>query len=108
MGFSHLREHKFRHNFLDTLDPMCNCRTNAIESTEHFLLHCPSFSSSRKDLFDSLQAKNIPVLPYKDSFLVRIFLYGDIIFDDNTNREIIKSVIAYLIDTDRFNVSLFS
>ena len=27
VGFSHLREHKFRHNFSDTLDPFCSCRT---------------------------------------------------------------------------------
>ena len=40
VGFSHLREQKFRYGFLDTIDPFCNCRTNSIETTEHFLLHC--------------------------------------------------------------------
>ena len=25
LGFSHLREHKFRHNFADTLNPLCSC-----------------------------------------------------------------------------------
>ena len=25
VGFSHLKEHKFRHNFQDSIDPMCNC-----------------------------------------------------------------------------------
>ena len=25
LDFSHLREHKFRHNFRDTLNPMCAC-----------------------------------------------------------------------------------
>ena len=24
LGFSHLREHKFRHNFADTLNPLCS------------------------------------------------------------------------------------
>ena len=23
LGYSHLREHKFRHNFTDTLNPLC-------------------------------------------------------------------------------------
>jgi len=44
VGFSHLREHKFRHGFLDTLDPFCLCRSNSIENTEHYLLQCSSFS----------------------------------------------------------------
>ena len=25
LGFSHLREHKLRHNFADTLNPLCSC-----------------------------------------------------------------------------------
>ena len=25
LGFSHLREHKFRHNFADTVNPLCSC-----------------------------------------------------------------------------------
>ena len=25
LGFSHLREHTFRHNFADTLNPLCSC-----------------------------------------------------------------------------------
>ena len=25
VNLSHLREHKFRHNFLDTLNPLCSC-----------------------------------------------------------------------------------
>ena len=24
LGFSHLRDHKFRHNFADTLNPLCS------------------------------------------------------------------------------------
>ena len=53
IGFSHL------HNFSDTNDPFCNCRTNSIETPEHYLLHCPNFSSHRKTLFDNLQKLKI-------------------------------------------------
>ena len=28
LGFSHLREHKFKHNFRDTLNPLCSCSTD--------------------------------------------------------------------------------
>ena len=30
LGLIHLREHKFRHNFNDTIDPFCLCRTNCL------------------------------------------------------------------------------
>ena len=35
VGFSHLREHKFRHKFAHINYPFCLCRTNAIETIEH-------------------------------------------------------------------------
>lgn len=36
---SHLREYKFRHNFRDSLDPICNC-SNTTESTKHLKGTC--------------------------------------------------------------------
>ena len=42
LGLSHLREHEFKHGFQDTFNPLCICG-NDVESTEHFLLHCPQF-----------------------------------------------------------------
>ena len=39
LGLSHLREHKFRHNFEDTLNPLCSCSIEA-ETTLHFFLRC--------------------------------------------------------------------
>ena len=35
-----LREHKFKHGFQDTLNPLCSCEKE-IETTFHFLLSCP-------------------------------------------------------------------
>ena len=35
VDFSHLNEHKFRHNFADTLNPLCSCSLET-ESTAHF------------------------------------------------------------------------
>ena len=34
LGFSHLQEQKFKHNFQDTLYPLCSCSIEA-ESTSH-------------------------------------------------------------------------
>ena len=39
VNFSHLREHKFRHNFRDTVNPLCSCGLET-ESTSHYLLRC--------------------------------------------------------------------
>ena len=56
VGFSHLREHKFRHGFTDIVDPFCSCRDNEIETTEHYLLQCSNFSNDRLVLFDNLES----------------------------------------------------
>ena len=32
LGLSHLREHKFKHGFQDTLNPLCSCG-NDVESS---------------------------------------------------------------------------
>ena len=37
LGFSHLHEHKFRHNFADTANPLCSYYLE-IESTEYYTL----------------------------------------------------------------------
>ena len=39
LNFSHLNEHKFRHNFKDTTNPMCSCGFES-ETTDHYLLRC--------------------------------------------------------------------
>ena len=49
LGFSHLGEHKFRHNFADTLNPLCSC-TLETEDTEHYFLHCQNNLSFRTTL----------------------------------------------------------
>ena len=49
VGLSKLNFHKFKHNFSDTINPMCPTN-DGIEDTEHFLLLCPSFDIQRRDL----------------------------------------------------------
>ena len=33
------REHKFKHSFQDTLNPLCRCGLD-VETTSHYFLHC--------------------------------------------------------------------
>ena len=42
VDLSHLRKHKFKHSFLDALNPICTCDFD-IETLNHFFLHCPRF-----------------------------------------------------------------
>ena len=103
IGFSHLREHKFRHNFLDTTDPFCTCRTNSIETTEHYLLRCSNFSTYRSVLFNDLHSLNLCILPLNASTLSRILLYGDPDIEDDRNRIVLETVIKYILSTSRFS-----
>ena len=53
LGLSHLREHKFKHNFQNCLNPLCSCGLE-IESTSQILLHCPIFRNDRHTLLSTL------------------------------------------------------
>ena len=46
LGLSHPRGHKFKYNFLDCINTTCCC-DKVIETTVHYLLHCPIFSDER-------------------------------------------------------------
>ena len=51
IGFSHLKENKFKHNFQGSIDSMCSC-SSGIETATHFFLYCANFNTQRQTLFD--------------------------------------------------------
>ena len=53
LDLGHLCEHKFWHNFQDTLNPICSCGDD-IETTVHYLLHCSNYVDERRTLLDNL------------------------------------------------------
>ena len=95
IGFSHLREHKFRHGFLDIIDP--TCRTNVIETTEHYLLQCSNYSNHRITLFVDLRKLNVSFIPFNTSTLCRILIFGNPTFTNDINREILNTIIKFII-----------
>ena len=107
VGFSHLREHKFRHNFADTLDPFCNCRSNSIENTEHFLMHCSDYSNERLVMFDGLHQLDMNLIPLNPRSIYIILLYGDSKFSPDQNHNILSITIKFIHDTGRFSGPLF-
>ena len=106
VGFSHLNEHKFRHNFKDTTDPFCSCRTGEIEDTKHFLLCCPNYVQERLILFDDLKSLPISFLPHTCAKFCDILLYGSTKLENDDNRRLLTFVINYIIASKRFEGSL--
>ena len=106
-GFSHLREHKFRHGFLDIVNPVCSCRTNAVEYTEHYLLHCSNFTTQPTVLFDDFRNIGINYGPLDSSALSRILLFGNPKFSDNVNNGIVYVVIKVIESPNRFSGSIY-
>ena len=106
LRFSHLREHKFRHNFRDTLNSLCSCG-NDIESTSHYLLRCPLYTTVRKTLYDNLKVilGQIPNLP--DDKLVNLLLYGNETYSTEKNASVLSCAITFLKSSERFNTPLF-
>ena len=58
LGFSLLREYKFRCNFHDALNPLCSCKLEP-EIISHYLLCCHNFSSASSAFINDL----IPINP---------------------------------------------
>ena len=74
LRMSHLREHKFHHNFLDTLNPLCSCSLQ-IESTSHYLLRCPFYTHIRKTLLDNITNLIGDISKFSDDKLTNLLLY---------------------------------
>ena len=96
LGFSHLREHKLKHNFQDTLNPLCSCSTE-VESTSHYFLRCHFFEALRATIMNELGNIDSDLTTLRDENLTNILLYGNQIYDDKTNQIVLMHVIRYMI-----------
>ena len=65
LGLSHLREHKFRHSFQGTINPLCNCGQD-IESSTKFFLYCPFFINERRTLLSTIRSLDSQLLDCTD------------------------------------------
>ena len=75
LGSSHLRFHKFKHNFQDTLNPICSCGN--VETNIHYLLHCLIFSDEKLTPFNKLQSIDQNILSKDNSNISKVLLFGD-------------------------------
>ena len=104
VGLSKLNFHKFKHNFRDTINPMC-ISNDGIEDTEHFLLLCPSFDTQRRDLLAGVLAL---VRPFglnnpSNEVLTQLLMYGNKDFPDEINRNILELTLRFIHETGRFD-----
>ena len=68
LDFSHLNDHKFRHNFQDCLNPLCACSLE-VESIIHYFLHCQYYNAIYKTLLDTVKKiSNISVSNRSDEY----------------------------------------
>ena len=106
LELSHLREHKFKYNFQNCLNPLCSSGSS-IESTYHFLLHCPIFHDKSHTLLSTLNNIDSKLLERNDSYLTQTLLFGSTSFDSETNTFVLNATIDYILSTERFEEHLF-
>ena len=106
LGLSHLREHKFKHRFQDSLNLFCSCGLDN-ESTAHFLLHCPTYIIERRTLLCTLVNIDNNLLDLCEPVLIRTLLFGSNSFDTNANTNVLNATIEYILSTKRFDEPLF-
>ena len=86
LGFSQLREHKFRHILEDTLNPLCPCSIEP-ETTMRLFLRCHFYNVIWANLMRNLQNLN-SLLPTE-------------------NNEKLICILKFIKDSHRFDNSLF-
>ena len=106
LGLSHLHDHKFKHSFQDSLNPICNCGTD-VETTTHYLLHCPLFSDESLFLINRIRNIGNNILNLNYSRFLDVLLFGNSSFNNTNNASILNTTIEYIVLSRRFEVAFF-
>ena len=91
LGLRHLRYHKLKHRFLDSLNRICSSRFD-IETTSHFLLHCQNFINERSLHLNNVSGLTKEKLPSSDTSVIKLFLYGD------DSLDLVYRIIIYVVN----------
>ena len=76
LGFSHLREHKFKHRFRVILNPHCPCSIEA-ETTTHHCLRCHFYNANRSALMNDLNEIDSSFSTLNENKFIDLIIYGD-------------------------------
>ena len=105
LGFSHLNEHKFRHNFRDFLNPLCECKLKP-ETTSHFSLRSHLFQVEVATLLNDIKEIDKRIISDNTGILDQILLYGNENYNNDINKKILLSTIKFCVDSKRFDMPL--
>ena len=102
LGLSPLKFHKRKHNFLDTPDDLCDCRS-AREDTAHFLFTCDTHNVARLSLrtavMDILLRNKLQHLTSN----TELYLYGHSSLSLIDNKNVVLSTINFIKESNRFS-----
>ena len=107
LGLSHLNEHKFKHGFNDTINPICIFGGD-IDSINHFFFHFPKYCEARKALFDNIESIDKVLWSQTESLLTHLLLFGDPKRNSNVNTFILNSAAEIIWSSGRFNRLMFN
>ena len=100
-----MNEHKFRHGFRDTLNPLYDCNSE-VETTSHYLLRCHLFSNHRLRLLDNINQLDDTILTLSDKEITQILLYGSPNYSFFLNNNILSLTIEFLKTSKHFEKPL--
>ena len=95
LGFSHPREHNFRHGVRDILSPLCPCSIET-ESTAHYFLSYHFYNANKSALMNKWNEIDSSVSTLTESKLIDLILYGSDKFDVKKNHNILMCTIKFI------------
>ena len=104
---SHLREYKFKNSFQDTVFNPKSIWVEDIETSSHYLLHCPQYLQESITLFNAVRHIDPNILDLNNAQLTEILLYGKEDLDNMNNTSTLAATIKCLIKTKWFDAQLF-
>ena len=103
---SHLWEHKFKHKFQDTLNPIWNCGED-IETSCHYLLHRSLYTNERLVPLNVIQGIDNGILELGDSHIIEFLLHWKKFLDISSNTNILNATIDFLVKTKGLTEDFF-
>lgn len=92
VGFSQFQEHKFRHDFNQTLNLLCFF-TIETENITHYFPSCNFYNENWATLMNN----------FNDNNFIRQFLYGNDLFWNNKNQSILMCTLRLIKNSQKFS-----
>ena len=100
LGISHLREHKFKKSFQNSLNSICNYG-NDVKSAVHFFLHCHLYSNESRTLLNSFINIDHTLLDNTNFSPTKLLLFSNATFNSKENTKITNLTIDFVLSTKR-------